>query len=145
MNIVVDASVAIKWFLAEENTADAEMLLGPEFELNAPEIAISEFGDIVLMKLRHGDVQLGEAKALLEGVFRVRILFHSNKPLLGPAVERAVELGQAVNDCTYLSLAVNLDCPLVTANRKFFMTLQNTRFRSQIIWVENTVAMVRLS
>ena len=145
MNIVVDASVAIKWFLAEENTADAEMLLGPEFELNAPEIAISEFGDIVLKKLRHGDVQLGEATALLEGLFRVRILFHSNKPLLRPAVERAVELGQAVNDCTYLSLAVNLDCPLVTANRKFFMTLQNTRFRSQIIWVENTVAMVRLS
>ncbi len=145
MNIVVDASVAIKWFLTEENTADAEMLLGPEFELNAPELAISEFGNIVLKKLRNGDLQLGEAAALSDALFRVGITFHSNKPLLGPALERAIELGQTTEDCTYLALALELDCPLVTADRKLFMTLQNTRFRSQIIWVENTVAMVRLS
>ena len=145
MNVVVDASVAIKWFLAEDHTADAESLISSDFDIHAPELAISEFGNIVWKKLRYGDVQTGEGAAIVDAFFKVGINFHSNGPLLSAAVEIAVESGQTVYDCTYLALAIALDCPVITADRKFFLGLRNTRFRNQIVWIENINALIKNS
>ena len=47
------------------------------------------------------------------------------------------ETGQAVYDWTYLALAISLECPLVTADRKFFIGLRKTRFKDRAVWVEN--------
>ena len=38
MNYVVDASVAVKWYVPEDNSDDAERLLDPANELHAPEL-----------------------------------------------------------------------------------------------------------
>ncbi len=34
-------------------------------------------------------------------------------------------------------MAATLTCPLVTADRIFYIGLRNTRFKQQLIWVEN--------
>ena len=45
---VVDASVAIKWYLPENFSEDADRLLNPLFELLVPELLFAETGNILL-------------------------------------------------------------------------------------------------
>lgn len=145
MNVVVDASVAIKWFIAEDNTAFAELLLEPVFDLHAPELASSEFGNILWKKIRGGDLRMEEAAAVIDAFYRVGIDFHSNGLLVSAALELAVEAGQTVYDCTYLALAIALDCPFVTADRRLFIGIRRTRFREYAVWVENIGSLRQMS
>lgn len=46
-SFVVDASVAIKWFVLEEHTIESRLLLDENFELFAPHLLFTEYGNIV--------------------------------------------------------------------------------------------------
>jgi len=50
MIVVVDASVTVKWFIAEDNANDALELLGKNYEIHAPDLLFLEV-DSVLCKL----------------------------------------------------------------------------------------------
>jgi predicted nucleic acid-binding protein len=54
MIIVVDASVAAKWFIAEDNTDDALLLLDMPFDLHAPDLLYLEFDNILCKLIRRG-------------------------------------------------------------------------------------------
>ena len=56
MIVVVDASIAIKWYVDEVHTSDAEQLIDGRFELHAPELILSEFGNILWKKCRNDDL-----------------------------------------------------------------------------------------
>ena len=49
MAFVVDASVAVKWLVVEEDSADARVLLDDE-ELHAPRLLVSEVAECGLAK-----------------------------------------------------------------------------------------------
>jgi predicted nucleic acid-binding protein len=55
MSIVVDASVALKWFLPEPDSAKAEELLGSHDILVAPTLIVSEVCNAVWKRLRRGE------------------------------------------------------------------------------------------
>ena len=42
MRIVVDASIAIKWFLPEQQSAQAEVFLSENYQRVAPELLLTE-------------------------------------------------------------------------------------------------------
>lgn len=63
MKVVVDASVAVKWYVQEEHSVNAERLLDGSFELNAPELICPEFGSIIWKKYRKGDLTLLRVEA----------------------------------------------------------------------------------
>lgn len=46
---VVDASVAMKWYLPENYSEHADRLLNPFFELLVPELLFSEIGNVLLL------------------------------------------------------------------------------------------------
>ena len=137
MNVVVDASVLVKWYVTEEDSAQAEHLIDRRFELHAPELFLPEFGNILWKKCRNDDL---DDEAAISGINAVRsrgIVFHSNDGLLGAAFLGARETGQSVYDWTYLALSISLDCKFVTADRKFFIGMRNTRFKDRFVWVGN--------
>jgi len=70
------------------------------------------------------------------------ISYHSQYNLIRVAVERAIATGQAVHDWTYLALALSLDIPFVTADRRFFRAIRQTNFRKNIIWVEQLASIL---
>jgi predicted nucleic acid-binding protein len=47
MILVVDASVAVKWYLSEDHTDAAEKLLDGGFDLHAPELIFTELGNVL--------------------------------------------------------------------------------------------------
>jgi predicted nucleic acid-binding protein len=58
---VVDASVAVKWFVPEIHSAEALRLLSLYCELLAPDLLPSEFGNILWKKTRRGEIRVPEA------------------------------------------------------------------------------------
>lgn len=137
MIVVVDASVVIKWYVSEIHTAEAEQLLDGRFELHAPELLLPEFGNILWKKCRQNDLDEKEAALALKLYLEQNVVLHPQNNLLKTALLGAFETGQAVYDWTYLSLALSLRCPLVTADRRFYIGLRNMRFSQHLVWVEN--------
>ncbi len=137
MNVVVDANVAIKWYLDEVHTAEAEQLVNGQFDIHAPELLLPEFGNVLWKKCRNDELDEKVAESILGSFLTRSIILHPHSTLLKAAYLGSKETGQAVYDWTYLALAISLECPLVTADRKFFIGLRKTRFKDRAVWVEN--------
>jgi predicted nucleic acid-binding protein len=65
VNVVVDASVAIKWFLPEPLSNEAERLLDGGDALFAPDFLLIEFGNVIWKKARLGELARADADAAL--------------------------------------------------------------------------------
>jgi predicted nucleic acid-binding protein len=65
VNVVIDASVAIKWFVPEPLSDQAERLLDGGDSLFAPDFLLIEFGNIIWKKVRLGELARGDADAAL--------------------------------------------------------------------------------
>ena len=56
MNLVIDASVAVKWFAPEVLSSEAESLLDGDDALFAPDLLLVECGNIIWKKVRLGEL-----------------------------------------------------------------------------------------
>ncbi len=135
MKKVIDASLAVKWYVAENYTAEAEKLLDGSFDLHAPELIIPEFGNIIWKKIRIKDLTAPEGSQIIDVFRKQKITFHSHAPLAKVAFIGAQMTGQTVYDWSYLSLAVSLDCEFVTADERFYKALEKTRLKKHLLWV----------
>ena len=137
MRIVVDASVAIKWYVHEPHTAAASQLLDPRFELVVPDLLWAEFGNILWKKHLRGDVTAGAARQIVGELKRVAMRTEPVAPLLGAAFEIAMRIRRTVYDSTYLALAERLGCSFVTADEKLYNSIQADRIAAHALWVED--------
>jgi predicted nucleic acid-binding protein len=137
--IVIDTSVLIKWFKTsgEELLEEAQQLLEDverrPLEVHVPALLLYEVGNILLLKTRLG---LG---ALDRAIERLEALPFVVAPPATPLLKRAVRLGREFSltfyDASFLALAVELDCPFVTADQPLFdrtRTLPRVRHLSQV-------------
>ena len=114
--LVVDSSVAVKWFIPEVLSDQAARMLDDSYELLAPDLLISEFGNVLWKKIRRGEIVTSEAREILSAFRRVPLEIHPGLELVEAALEIAVAHGRTVYDALYVALAVAQDCPLVTAD-----------------------------
>jgi predicted nucleic acid-binding protein len=134
---VVDASVALKWFVPEVHTAAATRLLDSQIDLLAPDLIGPEVGNALWKKVRRRELTAREAAEVL-GVFGAMGLeIYPSAALLPSALELAVVLDRSVYDGLYLALAFGLGCPLVTADQKFHAAVSRSPLAEQIRWVED--------
>jgi predicted nucleic acid-binding protein len=112
--LIVDASVAIKWFIDEPGSAAAVTLL--RHPISAPDLLAPECANILWKKVTRGELQADEAEAIALALEGAVITLHSTRPHLANATRFACDLGRAAYDCFYLALAENLRQPLVTAD-----------------------------
>jgi predicted nucleic acid-binding protein len=137
MRVVVDASVAIKWFTPELHHDIADELLNSALELHAPELVVPEFGNIIWKKVRAGMISEAYADEVLGLFLDIGITFHRQSGLLSSAYRAAAVLNQSVYDCIYLSLALELGFPLATADDKFFNAVRVTDRSNSIFHIVN--------
>lgn len=142
MTIVVDASVIAKWYVNENHTAHAELLINNKFDLVAPELAVTEVGNILWKKYRRGELSRLESERLIGLFLEEEIEYYCHADLLAEAFKLAISTGQTVLDCIYLELAIALDSNFVTADRKFFLAMRSTAFKNRIVWIENIASLV---
>lgn len=134
---VVDASVAIKWYVPEIHTGAALRLLGDGSRLLAPDLLLPEFGNILWKKVRRGEMDEEAARATLQAFSRVPMSVHPSSSLLEGAFDIAQTTGTTVYDSLYVALAAVEGCPLATADRKLFDAHQGGPFEETLLWVED--------
>ena len=134
---VVDASVAIKWFLPEIYSDAALRLLAHQHTLHAPDLIFSEFGNVLWKRVRKNEISKNEANATLEGLVTLHLQMQPSQLLMPLALEIACGENRTVYDSLYLAAAIALQSSLVTADAKFYRALSKGPFSAHVVWVED--------
>ena len=120
---VVDASVAVRWVVAEPLSDEAVALLTQKAKLVAPELLRLEASNALVRKFRLGTLPEALARAALttlSGHLDAGLLELVPDSELAPrAVELAIQLKHPVYDCLYLALAERTGGVYVTADAVF--------------------------
>jgi predicted nucleic acid-binding protein len=126
--VVVDASVAAKWFLPEPNAEVALRLLDGRRRLVAPDLIGAEVGNIIWKLHARKLLAAAEAAEMIEHFLSMPLEIHDSAFLLAPALEIAIATRCTVYDSLYLALAVELDATVVTADQRWANALKPTPF-----------------
>lgn len=108
-DVVVDAGVAVKWYVPEVQEVESKRFLDPALMLHVPELVFPEFGNILGKKARLQNVpeiSEEEGRDILRLMAAVSMTAHPTACLLEAAYDMAMRTGrQTVYDCLYLALA----------------------------------------
>jgi len=133
--LVIDASVAMKWVVEEDGTAEA-LKLRQRAKMIAPELLTAECANILWKKVQRGELAKDEALLAARLLQAADIEFLPSRSLLEAATQIAIELNHAAYDCLYLALAAERDCRFVTADESFVRKLtegHRRRFRGRVL------------
>jgi predicted nucleic acid-binding protein len=133
---VVDASVAIKWFVPEVHHQAARRLLREGFELLSPDLVRPEVGNVLWKKWRRGELSAGEAVAVLRDLRRFPLRIRTSESLMEGAWAVAERFGRSFYDGLYVALAVETESSLVTADSRLYNALRDEALADNLLWVE---------
>ena len=135
MKRVVDASVAIKWYVPEIYEQEATRLQQSGDEFHAPELILPEFGNIVWKKVSRGEVTEKEGQRIVSEFSKTKLILHSHRQIIKSAYAGAAMTNQTVYDWTYLALALSLGYEFVTADERFYKALEKTKLKKHLLWI----------
>lgn len=116
---VVDASVAVKWFLAEQGRDVAMTIIRSGEALVAPDIVVFEVSNVLRRKQRQGLIEARQVTAALETMALCFSRLLPPTEVAQEAVKLSMALDHSVYDCAYLACAALFGAPLVTADHVF--------------------------
>ena len=130
-DLVVDASVAIKWVIEEAETEAALRLR--RHRLFAPDLLIAECANILWKKVQRAELTEQEARLAAHLLERADIELEPMRPLMESVTKLAIDMNHPAYDCIYLALAEGLSCDLVTADERFARKLLPIGSRSKVL------------
>ncbi len=122
--IVVDASIAAKWYLNEPGSQEAAALLTADSPLIAPALIRVEVTGAILRRYRESKLSLERAREACElwdaDLANGALRLVPDETLIVPARAFAFQIRHAIQDCLYLAAAVEAGrVQLVTADPTF--------------------------
>ncbi len=133
MKLVVDASIALGWFIRQEIYQDQFFLLESDHILVAPDLIFPESAN-ALWRLVNAERILPEqgwrTLAALDECFD---LIAPSKALAETALSMASRLNHPAYDCFYLALAEREGVQMLTADKKLLRKLEATPFEALAI------------
>ncbi|MGE5293522.1 MAG: type II toxin-antitoxin system VapC family toxin [Solirubrobacterales bacterium] len=126
--VVADASVAAKWFVPEPDAAAALRLLDGRHRLAAPDLIHAEIGNIVWKLHSRGVLDKNEASEMVMHFLSMPLDVYDSTFLLASALEIAIATRRTVYDSLYLSLAIELDASVITADERWVNALAGGPF-----------------
>ncbi|MFZ1748283.1 MAG: type II toxin-antitoxin system VapC family toxin [Nitrospirales bacterium] len=136
---VIDASVAIKWFIPEIYSEVALHVSRLEDPLHVPTFFQLEVGSVLAKKIRRNELTKDEGDVILKEFRQLPLQYHPDERLFHAGYALALVTHQSLYDCLYLALAETIDGAVITADRKFFQALSTGPYGPRIIWIEDIV------
>lgn len=136
-SFVVDASVAVKWVVVEIHFEAARRLLGRGYELLVPDFFFAEVANVFWKRVNRGEDSVDDAKVALEAIRAQPLQIYPSFGLMLAAFDMATQTQRAIYDCIYLTLAVEYQCQMATADEKLFNALQQDPLATHLCWVED--------
>ena len=141
---VVDASIALKWFIPETDSEVARALVpaaGERFEMHAPQHWLAEVANAVWARTRRADADAIDgprAGAIVAALAESDIRLHPLAPVLTLAFDVARTCDVTMYDALYVATAERLDVPFVTADARLLAKLAGT------LWAGRALALREL-
>ena len=144
MKVTVDASVAVKWFVAEDHRKEARHVLGPRIERYAPDLLPLECASAICKKAQRREI--ARPPPFLDEIARLGevVRMQSSANLLRNAAETALRIGHPVYDCLYIACAKLTGSVLVTADRKLGKIVTDRVPDVEAITLQDTPAMAKV-
>lgn len=137
--VVIGASIAIKWVIEEDGTAQA-LALRQRARVMAPELLVAECANILSKKVRLREISEQEARLAARLLQAAAIEFVPTQSLMESATRIAIELDHPAYDCLYLALAIERNALFVTTDGRFLRKLDQGRRRYRANAVSLAVA-----
>ena len=122
---VLDASVAVKWFLpptGEPLVKEAWQFLALHTQggvrLAVPDLFWLECGNVFWKSARRGHMSVDAADEALRVLMAQNLLTFPSRELVQQALSIAHAFRRAIYDCVYVALAVRSNAQMVTADEK---------------------------
>ncbi|HAK89729.1 MAG: hypothetical protein A2077_04935 [Nitrospirae bacterium GWC2_46_6] len=135
--LVVDASVAIKWYVPEVYSKESIKLLSPAFELYVPDLLFSEIGNILWKHRMKGELSREKSQTIIAAISTVLFSVATSHSLMLNALNIACKYHRTFYDSVYIALAEKQNCRFVTADLKLYNALKNGPLKKYILWVED--------
>jgi len=137
--IVVDSSVAVKWFIPQPNSTKAREILDAyrngELIILAPDLIYAEVGNIIWKLHRFQGVSQVDAEAILTVFQSIEFVITPSFILLADAYRLAVAHQRTVYDSLYLALSLRRQRQFVTADEKLVNSVSSSF--PNVITIEN--------
>ncbi|MCJ2057986.1 type II toxin-antitoxin system VapC family toxin [Methylobacterium sp. J-048] len=128
--IVIDACVAVKWFLPEPQSDLAETVLLAEDVRIAPEHILVEVGNTLLKAYRSGTITLDHARAAIAALGKL-VQLRPIHAIADAALNTARVVGCTHYDALYVAAAERWDGVLLTADARLVRQLQTAQWTAR--------------
>lgn len=135
--LIIDASIAVKWFIPESRSINALRLLDAGCELLAPDLIFAEFGNVLWKKWMRKELEPEVISPLLTDLIRMRLRIAPTAALADKAAAIAITYRRSFYDSIYLALAVSAQGRMVTADGKLCNSLRDTPLVARLLWIED--------
>jgi len=132
MSFVIDASVAIKWFVREKGHEEARRLLEKPETLHAPDLLVPELTNVAWKKAMRGEIGRDHAVAIARVIRSGALMLYSSALFHERALELAFALDHPVYDCIYLACAEALGGTFITADLAFVEAAKRAGLTAQL-------------
>ena len=140
MIVVVDASVAVKWFVEEDRRELARGLLSNGIVRVAPDLILTEVASALRKKVSSGEVLADQARIALTDLVGSFSTLIPADATLGSAFEISLALTHPLGDCAYLACAQLAGGCLVTDDRKLLAKVEGTEYEQLTVGLETWTA-----
>jgi predicted nucleic acid-binding protein len=130
MSIVVDASVALRWFIEGPDAKRADALVRSREPLIAPELVIAEMTNAAWTATMFHGLPQQEATDMVREATRFFSELVPSASLKNRALTIALELRHRAYDCFYLALAEARN--VVTADDRLLRRCAGSQFASRV-------------
>ena len=124
-SVVVDASLAVKWLVEEDDSDKAHAILqswvAQGIRRIAPYLMPFEVANALHRRVLHGELSVADSARMIARLLESSLELHQPPGLHVRALQLASQLNQsAAYDAHYLALAESVNCELWTADERFY-------------------------
>jgi len=129
-SVVIDSSIALKWYLKDEDGSEKALELLYDFaggilELLAPDLIYHELLNGLIVAHRRGRIESNELENAIEGFVELGISLAETASFYKRTLYFAEAFKRSAYDAAYLCLSEARQVPYLTADKRLFNAVQD--------------------
>jgi predicted nucleic acid-binding protein len=133
---IIDACLAIKWFLPEDGSEQARRFLNELENFVVPDLFLIEIDNILSKKVRRRDLDIAGAEEIFSVIRNLPFITIPYEKLSEEVFFISTRFPFTQYDASYLALAVEYQGVFYTADKRFLRGIANTAYSEYVIGLD---------